>query len=86
MTDQEKSAGGKYRVIDLKNSKYQLHTKAGGAVEGTFKSVFKHGIKMGVKFSELEFAFLELERTGDTVAEFGVLGNFLFTHTRSIAA
>lgn len=74
------------RLRDLKNGLYQIHFYDGKAYEGNLAQISVQATRRGVDDQDLVTAILEMEETGDTYAEFGILGRFLYTASDKKAA
>jgi len=61
---------------------YQIHSKRDGAWEGDLMSISKKAVEMGLDQEELTKAYETMIRTKDLVAEFGINGTFMYSHTR----
>lgn len=70
-----------YRMKDLKNGNYQIHSEHHGAFEGTLGPIFKKAVEIGVETSSVEKAVREMSRLNHKVAEFGISGIFMFTQS-----
>lgn len=70
---------GAMRLKDLKNGKFQIHSKLHGAFEGDLNPIYWKAVKWGVSEKDLSYAIKELAKTGDDYAEFGTLGGFIYT-------
>jgi len=68
-----------YRLKDLKNGVYQIHSEKKGAFEGTLQQIFNKSVEMGCASESVEKALVELNRLNHKVAEFGISGHFMYT-------
>jgi hypothetical protein len=69
-----------FRLRDLKNGLFQIHSKAHNkAFEGMCKAVCHISLQMGIPEDELILALEELTSTGNDYADFGFKGKFIRT-------
>lgn len=68
-----------YRLRDLKNGLFQIHSTHYGAYEGTPGVIFNQAKRMGIHEEDLKVAVNELHNNHHDYAEFGMFGRFLFT-------
>ena len=68
-----------YRIKDLKNGKFQIHSKMYGAFEGSKESIIRKALDWKLDFEDLFYAF-SCFLQGDDYADFGVFGRFITSH------
>jgi hypothetical protein len=69
-----------YRIRDLKNGLYQVHSKRHNqAFEGTPKTLFEKAISLGIKPMELSKAVHDLKQHSFDYAEFGDNGIYMYS-------
>ena len=71
--------GAMYRLRDLKDGMYQIHSKKQGAMEGPLQPIFRQAIEWGVVPKDLIYAIRHLKSSGDDYADFGIFGSFIFS-------
>lgn len=72
-----------YRIKDLKNGQYQVHSSK-GAFEGPLRKIYKKSLQLGIEERDLELAILELNRLNHYSAEFGISGKFMYTEKKKV--
>ena len=78
----DKTINPDYRLKDLGNGLFQIHSKNYGAFEGTPGTICKKVVSMGVKETELSRAVNRMSRDSSTMADFDANGNLLVTWKR----
>ena len=79
MNQLSKRTFANYRMRDLKNGSYQIHSTNDGAFEGTVTQIFAIGLQWGLNEEDMIQAVLEMEELGHDFAEFGTMGRLIFT-------
>lgn len=69
-----------YRIRDLKNGKFQIHSFDGKAFEGNLKAILKKCDDFRLTYSEVEDALVDLRIKNHDIAEFGINGTYMFTY------
>ena len=71
-----------YRIKFIpRKQMYQLHSMNSGAFEGTIEAITQKALIMGIVHDELAYAYRDMARNKTTVAEFGIKGHFLYSHS-----
>ncbi len=73
---------GPFRLRDLKDGNYQIHSTR-GAFEGPKEMILRKTLELGIISTELEFAIGDMYRRDHNTAEFGVCGTFIYSHNDS---
>lgn len=69
-----------YRIRDLKNGLYQVHSRRHNeAYEGTPRVLFEKAISLGIRPMELSKAVRDLQHHSFDYAEFGANGIYLYS-------
>lgn len=69
-----------FRIRDLKNGLYQVHTRKGGqAYEGTPRSLFAKAIELGIKEEHLAKAVVIMSEKNHDYADFSPTGYMMAT-------
>lgn len=64
----------------LKEKKYQLNSFGHGLYEGNLIDVTKRAMDLGINQTELTKAYTVMAEQKNTVAEFGMMNTFMFSH------
>jgi hypothetical protein len=67
-----------YRVKNLKNGLYQLHSKKYGAFEGTRENIIGKCLQMDLDAKDIAYVFRQFDENNKDMADFGVLGGLLY--------
>ena len=63
-------------------NEFEVHSNKQGAYRGDLKSIIKKSIDIGIDSDDLEIALIEMENNRHPIAEFGILGKFLYTRNK----
>ncbi len=69
-----------FRLRDLKNGLFQIHSRYNGAFEGSPDHIFRKAQHLGVRSPDLKLAVNELHKLRHDYADFGYTGRLI--HTR----
>lgn len=79
MKQVSKRSFSNYRMRDLKNGSFQIHSTNDGAFEGSIVQILAIGLQWGLHEEDMIQAVLEMEEEGTDYAEFGTMGRLIFT-------
>jgi len=72
-----------YRIKFVPKTRlYEIHSKYDGAFEGDINSITQKAIEMGLSQHELTMAYETMNKNKDLVAEFGIRGTFMYSHSK----
>lgn len=77
-----KENNGPFRLKDLKNGMFQIHSKKFGAYEGTLRPILDTAMRWGINCNELKYALEDLIK-GYDYSEFGIFGGYLYSKNKN---
>jgi hypothetical protein len=60
---------------------YEIHSKKRGSFEGDLVSISRKAIEMGLSQEQISIAYQVMAEKKDLVAEFGISGKFMYSHS-----
>jgi len=72
-----------YRIKFIPKTRlYEIHSRFDGAFEGDLTSITKKAVEIGLDQRELTTAYEVMRKNEHLVAEFGIRGTFMYSHTK----